>query len=229
MVPTHPPPPPRQVRGRRVEHAAVTGADGAGGVEHRPRPRRCRPERLGHLLVEALPEQRCGAGADPGCRRTRPGARDGAAPRARSAGGVGPRRGDGHLGAQDAVHQRGLADVGPAHHGRRTPSGRSPSLGAPRLSRRRRGRRGSEARALGACRGEIRTRPIRWPWTRSATSRSPSTSTDSPSTGTLPSTLNSRPPTVSQSPVGELGVEQLVELVDGKAGRTPTPRRRPAL
>ena len=44
---------------------------------------------------------------------------------------------------------------------------------------------------------------MRRPLTRSATNRSPSTVTDSPATGTWPNRSNTRPPTVSQAPVGK--------------------------
>ena len=50
--------------------------------------------------------------------------------------------------------------------------------------------------------GTIRTRSMRRPLTRSATSRSPSTVDRLAGTGTWPSRSKTRPPTVSQAPVG---------------------------
>src|SRR5664280_748091 len=104
------------------------------------------------------------------------------------AGGVRTRRRDGHLGADDRVHEGGLADIGPAHH-RDEARPEDGHLPAP---------------AAGSAMGTIRTRSIRRPLTRSATSRRPPTVTDSPASGTCPNRSNTRPPTVSHAPVGGL-------------------------
>ena len=71
-----------------------------------------------------------------------------------------------------------------------------------------------------AASGTIRTRSIRRPVTRSATSRSPSTSTDSPATGTCPRRSKTRPPTVSQAPSGRLASASSLTSSTGRRALT---------
>ena len=65
----------------------------------------------------------------------------------------------------------------------------------------------------------MRTRPMRRPTTRSAVSCQPSTSTDSPSTGHVAELGEEQAADRVPVALGQLGAQQVVDLVDGHARR----------
>src|SRR3954451_9109204 len=164
----------------------VAGPDGSRGVEHEAHDVNVAERRL-RGVVEPLAEERAGPvdarGIDEHDLRVRP-CEDAAHLRSRRLQLV---RDDRDLRAEDAVEQRGLADVRPPDQ-----------RGEPRSHSLSRSRCGwNDARR------EMRTRPMRRPCTFSARRRWPLKSTVSPSVGTCPRRLKNRPATVSQSPSGK--------------------------
>ena len=177
------------VRRDAVGHQLVAAADGLRGVDHEAHDVDVADRALGGG-VEPLAER--GAGLVDARRVDEHDLGVGPVehPPDLGAGRLRLVRDDGHLGAEDAVEQRGLAHVGAADEGDEAAiaSAAPPCSAGTRVER--------------AARGATRTRPMRRPCTRCAVSCQPPTSTVSPSAGTWPSSERSSPPMVSQSPSG---------------------------
>ena len=123
-------------------------------------------------------------------------------------GGVGPGRGDGDLGADHGLTRVDLPTLGRPDHGRRTPTGRRVTR---RLAR--------PARC--AAMGTMRTRSMRRPLTRSATRRSPSDVDRLARDRDVAEQVEDQAADRVPGPGGQLGVDQLVDLVDRQAGADP--------
>src|SRR5690606_19458013 len=105
------------------------------------------------------------------------------------------RRGDGHLAADDPVHERRLADVRPSHDGDETRLHPSPSSAGTAVTL---------------------TSATRRPCIRVTSSRAESTTKDSASSGTRSARPRIRPPTVSQSPSGSSVCRSLASSSTGR-------------